>query len=52
MAVEREVGVGEVVDDEDLALAGEFHHSLHELELDGRRGRVVGEREEEHARSR
>ena len=32
MAVEGEVGVGEVVDDEDLALAGELDHALHELD--------------------
>ena len=45
MAVEREVGVREVVHDEHLALARELHDSLHELELDGRCRRVVRERE-------
>ena len=41
--VEREVGVGEVVHDEHLALARERDDPLHEVELDGRRGRVVRE---------
>ena len=48
--VEGEVGVGEVVDDEQTVLAGEGDDPLHEVELDRRRGRVVRKREDHDAR--
>ena len=50
IAVEGEVGVREVVHDDDLVLAREGDDTLHEVELDGRRGRVVRERQHDHAR--
>ena len=44
VAVEAELGVGVVVDEHDLVLAGEVDHPLHEVEVDARGGRVVRER--------
>jgi hypothetical protein len=52
MAVEGEVGVGEIVDDEQFLLAGEVDDALHETGVDHRGRRVVREREQEHARPR
>jgi hypothetical protein len=47
--VEADVGVGEVVHEHDLVLAGECHQPLHEGEIDAGRRRVVGERQHDDA---
>src|SRR4029077_9541736 len=50
VAVEAEIRVGEVVDDEDLVPSREGDDALHELELDRSRRRVVREGEDDDAR--
>ena len=52
VAVERDVGVGEVVHDERLVLARQRHEPLHEAEVDHPRRRVVGERDDQRTRAR
>ena len=47
-AVEAELGVGVVVDDDDVVLAGEVDELLEEVEVDARGGRVVRERQHDH----
>src|SRR3546814_11426363 len=49
-AVEAELGVGVVVDDDDLVLASEVDELLEEVEVDAGGGGVVGERAHDHAR--
>ena len=49
VAVEADVGVGEVVHDDHLPLPAEVDDALHEVEVDARAGRVVGEGDDEHA---
>ena len=49
VAVEADVGVGEVVHDDHLPLPAEVDHPLHELQVDARPGRVVREGDDEHA---
>ena len=50
VAVERNVGIGEVVHDEHLVATGEVHHPLHEVQVHTRRGRVVRERQDDDPR--
>ena len=52
VAVEAEVGVREVVDEQHLVLAGEVDHPLHEREVDARGRRVVRERQHDDLRPR
>ena len=52
MAVEGDVGVGEVVHEHELALAREVDELLHQLGRRDRGGRVVRERDDHHARRR
>ena len=52
IAVEPDVGVGEVVNDDHLPLATEVDDALHEVELDAGAGGVVWEGCDEHARLR
>jgi hypothetical protein len=47
-AVEAELGVGVVVDQQNLVLEGEVDHPLHEGQVDAGGGRVVGERQHDH----
>ena len=46
--VEAQVGVGVVVNDEQVPVSGEVHHLLHEAEIDAGGGGVVGERHHRH----
>src|SRR3546814_12808504 len=49
-AVEAELGVGVVVDDDDLVLASEVDELLEEVEVDAGGGGVVGERDRKSTR--
>ncbi len=51
VAVEADIGIGEVVHEQDLALTGEIHDALHELQIHTCRGRVVRKREHDDPRT-
>ena len=50
VAVEGDVGIGEVVHEDDVVLTGEVDDALHPGQVDTRRGGVVGERQHDDAR--
>ena len=52
IAVETEVGVGEIVHHQNLILAGEIDHPLHEAQVDDRGGRIVREVHDHELRAR
>ena len=51
IAVEEEVGIGEVVDHEQVVLAREIHHAVEELQVHDRSRRVMGKAQQQQLRS-
>ena len=52
VSVETDIGIRQVVDDQDIVFARKLDHALEELEIDALRGRIAGEPEDHHLRLR